>query len=117
MSLRPHYPRGSTMLTAQQFEASISDEAPPVDTTIALRALWYDAKGQPESADRAASADNAHATLRVRAYLARKRGDADDARRWYWYAGLQPWNGPPETEWRDIVASICIERLVESAYV
>ena len=98
------------------FVETLADSAPPPDAEIALRALWYDANGQDESAMRAASFDDSYACMRVRAYLFRKQGDVHKARLWYWKSGAPQWQDSLESEWEDIVKSILIERPVANAY-
>jgi hypothetical protein len=98
------------------FIDSLAGEAPPADAELALRALWYDARGRAESAIRAAEAGNDHACKRVRAYLCRKAGDVHGARLWYWRSGASPWSGTPQSEWEDIVKTVLAERVVTNAY-
>ena len=100
----------------EDFVRTLEAERPPTDIEVALRALWYDAKGQPKSAWRAAEFDESHACKRVRAYLFRKAGDQHKARLWYWKCGAPDWEGSLESEWEDIVKSILIERPVANAY-
>lgn len=104
------------MLDYQGFITSLGDPAPPLAGPLALRALWYDAAGRPDSAARAAAGDDSHSGLRVRAYLARKAGDADAARHWYWHCGMPAWSGSNDAEWRDIVHTILVQQVVEQAY-
>ena len=103
-------------LDLERFIASLGDPYPPVEANLALRALWYDANGRQESAERAANADEGLNTLRVRAYLLRKQGKEGPARIAYWKAGAKPWEGSAETEWRDIAQQILIEFPVAAAY-
>jgi len=99
------------------FVASLKDAAPPLAASPALRALWYDANERPESALRAANADESHSCLRVRAYLSRKAGDARGARRHYWRSGSTQWQGSWESEWEDIVRGVLVEVIVERSYL
>jgi hypothetical protein len=103
-------------LDLASFEHSLEQDRPPMQANMALRALWYDAKGVVESAIRAADSDQGLATLRVRAYLYRKAGEHSKTRVAYWKAGAAPWEGSTESEWRDIVQSILVEFPVASAY-
>lgn len=98
------------------FERSLSDPRPPAVADCALRALWYDAKGQAQSARRAAESEDGSSCARVRAYLHRKAGEDGKARVWYWKAGVAPWEGPLEAEWRDIVQTLLVQFPVHSAY-
>lgn len=100
----------------EQFLATLSEPAPAVDLEPALRALWYDANGRDDSALRAANNDASHLALRVRAYLHRKAGRAEQARLWYFRSGAAPWQGSPESEWQDIVHTVLTDRVVRDAY-
>lgn len=99
-----------------EFLRSLDAPAPPADIELALRALWFDARGRPESAMRAARNDASHLGGRVRAYLLRRAGDADGAQLWYWRCGAAPWQGSLESEWEDIVRTVLAERVVRNAY-
>jgi len=98
------------------FVKTLDLPAPPIDIEIALRALWYDAKGQSGSAFRAAEFGDDYACKRVRAYLYRKAGDVHKAQLWYWRSGAPRWTDSPESEWDDIVKSVLAERPVANAY-
>jgi hypothetical protein len=101
----------------EQFLQSLADAAPPADTELALRALWYDANERPESAVRVAeSSDSDHFCKRVRAYLYRKAGDENNAQLWYWRSGATRWTGSTQSEWEDIVQTIITDRVVANAY-
>jgi hypothetical protein len=95
---------------------TLADPAPPAELELPLKALWYDANDRPQSAWRAAEADDGHFGKRVRAYLCRKAGDERNARLWYWRSGASPWTGSPQSEWEDIVRTVLAERVVASAY-
>jgi hypothetical protein len=103
-------------MSYQQFVDSLTQQAPPEDAELALRALWFDANGRSDSAMRAAQSDASHFGQRVLAYLHRKAGDGDNAHLWYWRSGAPPWTGSPESEWEDIVKSVLAERVVANAY-
>ena len=100
----------------EQFIRTLADPEPPPGLELALRALWFDAKGNPESALRTAEFDSSHFCKRVRAYLLRKAGDTSNAELWYWRAGAACWTGSPESEWEDIVKAILTEQVVNNAY-
>jgi hypothetical protein len=100
----------------EAFQRSLQEAQPPQTLNAPLRALWFDARGEPASAARAASADTSHTTLRVRAYLARKFADQHEITRCYYYAGVKPWTGSLESEWEDIVRAVLVEQIVEQAY-
>ncbi len=100
----------------EAFVQSLEDPTPPVTVGNALRALWFDARGEAESAHRAAHGDDSHGCLRARAYLARKAGDEREAQRRYYYAAVRPWPGSLASAWEDIARSVLVEQLVEQAY-
>ena len=81
------------------FRASLSDAAPPAGLSGALAALWWDARGDWDSAHRAAQADDSPAGASVHAYLHRKEPDLANARYWYARAGRPPCDTPLEDEW------------------
>lgn len=99
-----------------EFLLSLDADMPPLGVHVALRGLWYDAKGMAESADRAVANDSSFATTRVRAYLARKRGDVNATAKWYWHCGTKPSQESLPVEWEDIVRNLLIQAVVESAY-
>ena len=103
-------------LNYDAFIAALDDDTPPAAANMALRALWYDANGKEDSAMRAAKADGGLNCQRVQGYLHRKAGDEGKARVAYWRAGLKPWDGTFEDEWRDILRAIMTEFPVASAY-
>lgn len=84
---------------------SLESESPDGLPTI-LQALWWDANGHWDKAHDLAAAESTPAAARVHAYLHRKEGDAGNARYWYASAGVQPFVGSLEQEWRDLVALI-----------
>ncbi len=100
----------------EAFVASLDAATPPIEANMALRALWYDANGKDASALRAAEADDGLNSQRVRGYLYRKAGNAGKARIAYWKAGVKPWDGSLDDEWRDILQAIMTEFPVASAY-
>ena len=56
---------------------------PPDGLSLALEALWWDAKGDWEKAHRCAQERDDQAGMRVHAYLHRKEGDLSNADYWY----------------------------------
>ena len=57
------------------FRASLASPAPPPDSSLALKALWLDARGDWDGAHEAAQADDGRDGDWVHAYLHRKEGD------------------------------------------
>ncbi len=88
------------------FRESLSETAPPTGASAALRALWWDAKGDWDRAhDAAQSDDGAQASL-VHAYLHRKEGNLGNAGYWYRRAGRTVHRGTLDEEWQALVAEM-----------
>lgn len=84
------------------------DAAPPAEATPAVRALWYDARGDWEAAHTCAQDDASAAGSWVHAYLHRKEGDLGNAGYWYARAGRPrpPAGTSLETEWTAIARAL-----------
>jgi hypothetical protein len=89
-----------------QFRASLAGAAPPPDLSLALKALWLDAKGDWDGAHNAAQADEGGAGDWVHAYLHRKEGDAWNAGYWYRRARKPASEAPLDEEWREIATAL-----------
>jgi hypothetical protein len=88
------------------FRASQSAPSPPKGLSLALQALWWDAKGDWDKAhERAQSKEDASGCW-VHAYLHRKEGDAGNAGYWYRRAGKPAATISLEEEWREIARSL-----------
>ena len=87
------------------FRASLEAPSPPQELSLALQALWREAKGDWERAHELAQADEGAGDW-VHAYLHRKEGDAGNAAYWYRRAGKAVAKGPLEDEWAKIVATL-----------
>ena len=83
----------------QAFRASIAKEQPPAGLNPALRALWWDAKGDWDEAHRLAQERDDTAGMRVHAYLHRKEGDQSNAEYWYRRSGDAPSTATLDEEW------------------
>jgi hypothetical protein len=70
-----------------EFKRSLAAERPPAGISLALEALWWEAKGDWDAAHRAAQQQEDAAGAWVHAYLHRREGDAENARYWYRRAG------------------------------
>lgn len=79
-------------------------EPPPLPAP--LRALWFDAKGDWDRAHKCVDELSDPDSMWVHAYLHRKEGDLWNAGYWYRRAGRAAHEGPLETEWREIAASL-----------
>ena len=85
-----------------EFQLSQSQPAPPSQLSVALRSLWFDAKGDWNQAHELAQKGGEHSGDWVHAYLHRKEGDTSNARYWYARAGKPVYSGSLEEEWTAI---------------
>jgi hypothetical protein len=85
-----------------EFQLSQDQSTPPSGLSLALQALWYDAKGDWAQAHELAQKAGDPSGDWVHAYLHRKEGDASNARYWYVRAGKPVYSGPLEEEWAEI---------------
>jgi len=91
------------------FKSSLDANAPPDGLDGALRALWYDAKGDWHAAHRQAQ-DQANADgAWVHAYLHRVEGDQANAGGWYRRAGKPHCETSLADEW-DAIATALLAR-------
>jgi hypothetical protein len=88
------------------FRASLSASVPPPGLSLALKALWLDARGDWHGAHEAAQADEGGAGDWVHAYLHRKEGDAGNAAYWYRRAGKPVCRTSLDDEWEVIAAAL-----------
>ncbi len=65
------------------FKKSLSEEKPSEGLPVFLKALWYDAKGDWETAHSLINDNVDKPSAWVHAYLHRKEGDNMNARYWY----------------------------------
>jgi hypothetical protein len=87
------------------FRASISAPKPPA-LSPALRALWFDARGNWDGAHEAAQAGEGGAGDWVHAYLHRKEGDAGNAAYWYRRACKPVCKASLDEEWAAIADAL-----------
>jgi hypothetical protein len=93
-------------MTLEDFEASIEAASPSAELSAALRALWWDARGDWNKAHEAAQSADDAASAWVHAYLHRKEGDLSNAAYWYRRAGREMSRGTLVEEWRMIVRAL-----------
>ena len=89
-----------------EFKATLSNEAPPANSDLALQAMWYEAKGDWEKAHRLAQQQNDQIGAWVHAYLHRQEGDIGNANYWYRRAGRSQPGQTLAEEWEDIVSKL-----------
>lgn len=78
-------------------------EQPEGHLSAAMKALWYDAKGDWRAAHAQVDHLNDASSQWVHAYLHRKEGDIWNADYWYSKAGKTRPNISLEEEWRQLV--------------
>ncbi|HVO03192.1 MAG TPA: hypothetical protein VMT54_13390 [Candidatus Cybelea sp.] len=84
------------------FKQSLTKAAPPDGLTPALQALWWDAKGDWNAAHHCVDSEEGRDAARIHAYLHRKEGDAANAGYWYGAAGVVPFQGSLDLEWKEL---------------
>jgi hypothetical protein len=85
---------------------SLERDAPPEDVNLAVRALWWDAKGDWNEAHRCAQEEADRQGAWVHAYLHRKEGDQANAAYWYRRAAMPVASGPLDEEWKEIARTL-----------
>lgn len=88
------------------FKESLTKPEPPQGLSVALRALWWDGKGDWDKAHECAQERDDTDGMRVHAYLHRKEGDLSNADYWYRRAGTRPFAGSLDEEWEALVRSL-----------
>jgi hypothetical protein len=88
-----------------EFKASVNGEAPPDDIGNALRALWYQARGEWDRAHELVQDQDNESGAWVHAHLHRVHGEDGNAGYWYRRAG-KPHARTPLKEWDEIVAAL-----------
>ena len=88
------------------FEESLKHDAPPAALSLALKALWHDARGDWDEAHRLAQQKDDADGAWVHAYLHRKEGDPSNAAYWYRRAGRPVSSLSLDDEWREIVEAL-----------
>ena len=88
------------------FKDSLKDKTPPADLTIQLKSLWYDGKGDWETAHHLVNDLTDKQSAHIHAYLHRKEGDLWNADYWYNRAGKRrPTTITLDDEWGELVAT------------
>ena len=85
------------------FADSIARPQPPAGLSLALQALWWDAKGDWDNAHKCAQEREDAPGMRVHAYLHRKEGDLSNAGYWYRPCGAEPSTLTLDAEWEELV--------------
>lgn len=90
-------------MTLVEFRLTLSNEEPPKHLGIPLKALWYDAKGDWQTAHSIVDQLEDSISAHVHAYLHRVEGDLWNARYWYNRAKQPEFMGSLEEEWDYLV--------------
>ena len=90
----------------RSFRNSITKPQPPGGLSIALQALWWDAKGDWEKAHECAQEGDDPAGMRVHAYLHRKEGDHSNAGYWYRRCRTPPSTAGVDEEWEELALAL-----------
>lgn len=93
-------------MTLDEFRETLVRDEPPRQLSLALSALWWDAKGNWKQAHEIAGQDEGPAAAWVHAYLHRKEGDLGNAGYWYARADQPRATTPLEQEWEQIAQSL-----------
>lgn len=93
-------------MTLDEFKLSLTGSQPPAGLSLALSALWYDARGDWDRAHECAQDQEDLDGSWVHAYLHRKEGDASNAQYWYSRARRTFYSGELQDEWTSIVTSL-----------
>ena len=88
------------------FGAALDGSEPPPGISLALQALWWDAKDDWKRAHFCAQEDHSADGVRVHAYLHRKEGDQGNAAYWYARAGKAVCRESLDDEWLSIVKGL-----------
>jgi hypothetical protein len=87
-----------------EFKNSFLSKQPPAALPILLKALWFDAKGDWESAHNIAQQKEGNMNYdRIHAYLHRKEGDTFNAKYWYNRAKTNFPSSTLDQEWEYLV--------------
>jgi hypothetical protein len=92
-------------LDLRSFRASTTEPQPTAGLSLALQALWWDAKGDWDKAHARAQERDDAAGMRVHAYLHRKEGDLSNAEYWYRRCGATPSVLTLDEEWEALVGA------------
>lgn len=91
------------MNTLQEFQDSLKSSQPPADISIYLQSLWYDAKGDWDTAHHLVDNLSGADANSVHAYLHRVEGDNSNAAFWYGKAGKSVPDKSLKQEWKELV--------------
>ncbi len=88
------------------FTESLSANEPPLNISVYLKSLWYDAKGDWDKAHQLIQDVEDKNASWIHAYLHRKEGDVANSDYWYSRAGKNRPSLSLEKEWKEIVTAL-----------
>jgi len=92
-------------MTLLEFKNSLTQQQPP-PVAVLLQTLWYDAKGDWETAHNLAQDVHTPDGSWIHAYLHRVEGDTSNAQYWYNRANRKMPKQALKEEWADIVSEL-----------
>jgi hypothetical protein len=93
-------------MDVKEFHESLKQQFPPVELSVPLAALWWDAKGEWDQAHGLVDELETQQGMAVHAYLHRKEGSASNADYWYARAGRTFHRPSLDAEWEALVTGI-----------
>ncbi len=90
----------------ETFKQSVNNKTPPVNVSVYLLALWYDARGDWDQAHRMVDSVEDDTAYWVHAYLHRKEGDIGNADYWYSKAHKKRPSANLPEEWEILVKAL-----------
>ena len=88
------------------FQKSLTASSPPVNLSVYLQSLWYDAKGDWNRSHEIIQNIEDKTAAWIHAYLHRKEGDIGNADYWYRRAGKDRPTSTLQDEWKNIVNTL-----------
>ena len=93
-------------MNLSSFKESLLNNEPPQNTSVYLKALWYDAKGDWDKSHKLIQDVEDKNAAWIHAYLHRKEGNIGNADYWYSCAGKKRPSVSLEKEWEEIVTAL-----------
>lgn len=95
-------------MTLADFKQTLTESQPRGEFSLALQAMWHDAKGDWDAAHDIAQEMQGSRGSWIHAYLHRKEGDEGNAAYWYHRAGKPfPSGISLQEEWEQLSAVFC----------
>lgn len=88
------------------FKQSLTENNPPQNSSVYLKALWQEGKGNWDKAHHLVQDLEDKNASWIHAYLHRKEGDIGNADYWYRRAGKKRPDVSLENEWEEIVTAM-----------